>query len=84
MAKKNNVNVYVVIPPFTQDYKSCIPEYNELFSGIIQLCNKNNVKLISFYNSNEYTNEDFYDTDHLNLRGAEKFTKKLKDIINTI
>ena len=82
LAKKNNVNVYVVIPPFSQDYKSSIPEYNELFSGIIQLCNKNNVKLISFYNSSEYTNEYFYDTDHLNLNGAKKFTKELKDIID--
>ena len=82
LSRSHNVNLYIVIQPFTDDFKSKLPDYNELFYGIEQLCNKYKIKLISFYNSKNYTDNDFYDSHHLNLDGAKKFTKELKDIIN--
>ena len=69
----------IVILPVRKDYKKLCPPHNVIFKEIYDLCKKLNIKIYDFYDDGDFTNEDFYDVDHLNPNGAEKLTKKLKN-----
>lgn len=78
LAKKKNVKISIVISPCQKTYTTSIPPYNELFCELEEICKTENIMLISFYNSTIFDSSDFYDEDHLNLKGAKKFTNELK------
>lgn len=75
-----NVKLILVITPVTAEYRSYLPPSDVLFKDIYDLSKKLNIKIINFFEDEDFTAEDFYDSDHLNLNGAIKFTKKLKNI----
>ncbi len=74
---KNNQNLYVVIPPATEDYKKALPPSNELFRELFDI---KGLKIFNYYDKH-FTNEEFEDWDHLSLRGAERLTEMIQDDI---
>lgn len=78
LAKQHNIELVVVIFPCRADYKSYLPSSDILFKDIYEICK--DIKIINFYGDKDFTDEDFYDTYHLNPQGAIKFTKKLKEM----
>lgn len=70
----------IVIPPARADYKFAIKEsYNELFKDIILLCEKLDIELLNFYETDSF-NDYFFDTDHLDPVGAYHLTTAIKNI----
>ena len=49
-----------------------------------QIANKYGIKYWDFLNSDLFTIDDFYDMEHLNRKGALKFSTMLNDSINTM
>lgn len=69
----------IVIPPVREDYKSIIKEpYGELFKDIISLCQKLDIKLLNFYETDSFNNH-FFDEDHLDPVGAYHLTTAIKN-----
>lgn len=80
--KKNNQNLYFVIPPVTNCYKSVLPSSDVMFKKLYDVVeNQPHVKVLNFYDSNEYIDSDFHDGDHLKTCGAEKLTKAINEVI---
>ena len=80
LLKEKNINLYIIIPPFTDLYKKYIDE-NLVFTEVKNICKNNNISLLSFYNDKDFNNDDFCNCDHLNVLGAIKLTKKINDIL---
>ena len=78
--QQNDVQPIVVIPPFTKEYNRFIQ--SELKIGTHDLLNSMQEN-ISYVDLNEsaglFDSTDFVDTDHLNARGAEKFSNILAE-----
>ncbi len=84
--KQNNQKLYVVIPPYRSDYMKCLSDKEKLFSKLYDL-KLDNCRILNFFKDSNFDDDDFLDTDHLNLKGAKKITslikeKVLKDLIN--
>ena len=70
------------LPPCAKCYREFLPVSDVLFSKLYKACeNKANVKILNFYDSEEFTNKYFYHCDHLNTIGAEKLTKLINEKI---
>ena len=79
---ENNVTLYIIAPPHAPEYlKHLDPAYKESYMNAL-----NNVTgEADFWDFNDmdiFDAEDFLDSDHLNEKGAEKFTGILKGILN--
>ena len=75
---KNNQNLYIVIPPATEDYKKALPQSKELYK---ELFNVKGLNIFNYYDEH-FANEEFEDWDHLNLKGAVRLTKMIRDNIS--
>lgn len=82
LAKKNNHNLIIIIPPAKKIYKTNLPNSNILFKNIIDITNKLKIKLYDFYNSEDFLEKDFWDFDHLNSNGSKKLTKMISKNIS--
>ena len=80
---KNGHNLFIVLAPFRKDYKNGMPSFQEGYKKFFEL-KLNNSKIINFHNDESYTDDCFYDTDHLNEKGAIKLTKELYSIMNEV
>ena len=49
-----------------------------------KIVDKYGIKYWDYINSDRFTIDDFYDMEHLNRKGALKFTTMLNDSINTM
>lgn len=83
-AKKNKCNLLFVTPPAFLSYREHLnqDQYNvtiEKLSNISLLFE--NAKYFNFIASPKFIEEDFYDADHLNGKGAAKFSKLLNNLI---
>lgn len=76
--------MFIVIPPFHNEYRKALPEFDVLFDSLINTCKDKNIKIINFFDNKSFADDDFFDYDHLNPKGSEKFTKMLKDEIFAI
>ena len=79
--KNNNLSLYLFVSPNRSDYNKIVGELasgNDVLSWIRDICQEYNLPLYDVRNN--YDDECFVDTDHLNVDGAVKFTR---DIINT-
>lgn len=84
IAKSKNVKVIFYTSPA---YKTYVSQLNQeqlqktilTIKGIQNL--NTNVFYYNFLNDSKFTAKDFYDADHLNEIGAEKFSKKMDSII---
>lgn len=78
ICKEDGINVYMVSFPL---YKEYIKHLNsEKFQKMVDTAeemaeNYSNVKYLNYSRDQRFTEADFYDADHLNDKGATKFTK---------
>ena len=80
LAGLNDINVYCVITPIKKDFKEIMPDKAELFKKIYDIEHAN-YKVLDYYDSIDFNDDDLGDTDHLNESGAMKITNLiLKDI----
>ena len=83
---ENNIKPMIVICPVTDFYKDnfskCI--YDEFLDLICSIQCKFNSELqvLNYYGSNSFEESYFYDSSHLNIYGAEKFTRLLNENID--
>ncbi|MUU77870.1 hypothetical protein [Winogradskyella endarachnes] len=85
--KLANINVILLTTPVHKEYINGMNK--EQWETTINKSNLlaakfNNVSYFNFYNDKRFVQEDFKDADHLNVKGAEKFTKYLNKIMNQI
>lgn len=80
--QQKNQKLFIVIPPFSPVYKSVLPKEKEIFDEIYKMKqNNSNVDILSFYDSDIFSNEDFSDYEHLNENGAEKLSSLVRNLI---
>ena len=73
--KDKNINVYIVIFPRPDFYRQFLPKKEELFKDIYDVCKKyNHVRILDYYDSQDYGADDFCDDSHLTLDAAVRFT----------
>jgi hypothetical protein len=84
--RDKNVEPIIVISPHTKYYSENLSsDLKERFEEIVNEIKKNrNIKVLNYFYSDEFTNNDFYDVVHLNRRGAEKFSLILNNIVNNL
>lgn len=79
--RAKNVSIVIVTTPVSQVYASkMLPE--NLFrmqEGIEYLRHKYGIEYFNYMYDQRFVAEDFLDADHLNARGAEKFSKIIND-----
>ena len=81
--KKRQIDVvFITTPVLPTYYKYTNPEINKKNSDAIQkLCKEYNCQYYDYFRDDRFTNRDFYNNDHMNFIGAEKFSKILNDDI---
>jgi len=83
-AKAKNAKVIFYTSPAYKTYTSHLNnEQLQTTIATIQAIQKanSNVSYFNFLNESSFTAQDFFDADHLNEKGAEKFSKKMDSII---
>ncbi|MFI8380425.1 hypothetical protein [Leeuwenhoekiella sp. NPDC079379] len=86
LAKKKKIKLFFVTLPTTGYYYKSIEDeqFDKTLKIITELENNNqNVFYYNFLKNDQFSLNDFRDSDHLNAKGAEKFTKLLNYIINS-
>ena len=80
--RKNNQNLIIVITPCTSQYKKNLPDTEKIYGELFKISSKYpNSYIINLYDDNEFSDEDFYDWDHLKYGGALKISEKITDFI---
>lgn len=79
------IKVIIVTMPVSKPYANGVNQ--KKLAKIVKTClsleNKNaNVHYINLFNDSRFTNEDFYDADHLHTDGAKKCSKIINSFIN--
>ncbi len=77
---KRNIKVFLFTPPAYESYRKNLNK--EQFNLMLKTCKKisskyKNCTYHNFISDTDFIEQDFYDADHLNEKGAEKLTKKL-------
>jgi hypothetical protein len=83
LLNKNNIKTIVAVFPTSKYYYRYFSEETKTkFYEIINEFNKQyDFQFMDYFNSNLFTDEDFFDSSHLNSRGAIKMTKLLNEHI---
>lgn len=77
-------DLFVVIPPFRSDYTKLLPPFEEVFAPLLSLTQKDaSIHLLDYFHDTDFADDDFGDTDHLNLQGAKKLTQKIRQAFRT-
>ncbi|WP_027634452.1 hypothetical protein [Clostridium hydrogeniformans] len=76
-----NIQPIVLILPATKYYRDYFSEEykKQFYEGIEELQNKFNFKLMDFYDSELFQEEDFVDFDHMSDKGAYKLSNILNE-----
>ena len=81
MLKKRNVSVvFITVPTHHTYYEHINPQsYQRMQDTIKQMTGKFGVPYFNYLRDERFTTEDFINSDHLNSRGAEKFSRILNE-----
>jgi hypothetical protein len=82
LCQKHNVRLILVFPPAWKTYRlAVLPEQLRRHRTTLQaLATENShVSFLDFFDDVDFSEEDFHNPDHLNTRGAQKFTRKIND-----
>lgn len=85
LCKKNNINIIFITTPTHKSYyqnlnKIQLEKTTKTISELLK--NNSNCKYLNLLDSNKFSNEDFYDADHLNEIGAKKLSLFLNNSLN--
>lgn len=80
---KQNIKPILFSAPTYCEYNKLLDkqQIKKTYNEINRLCSKYNIKHFSFENDERFVIEDFYNCDHLNYIGAEKFSRILADTL---
>ncbi|GFZ30976.1 hypothetical protein CSC2_15020 [Clostridium zeae] len=83
LLKSKEIKPIVVICPVSKHYYSKFsPRIKAEFIDIMnKIKNEFDIEVLDYFESKEFTDQDFYNVSHLNKDGAKKFTKLLNDSI---
>lgn len=81
--KENSIVPIIAICPTSKYYRDNfnINKRNIFYNILDRLKYKYNFQVVDYFDSDLFENDDFWDYSHLNGKGAEKFTKILKEEI---
>ncbi len=80
---KLNLEVVFIVPPVLPTYYKNVNQTicNKNEEAIISLTQRHKISYHNYFEDGRFSKEDFFDNDHLNFLGADKFSKILnKDI----
>ncbi|HEV7475486.1 MAG TPA: D-alanyl-lipoteichoic acid biosynthesis protein DltD [Pyrinomonadaceae bacterium] len=79
--KRRNISVVFITVPVHHTYYDQInvTSYQRMQETIKQITEKYGVPYFNYLRDDRFTTEDFIDSDHLNKRGAEKFSRILNE-----
>lgn len=80
-AQKRNINIVFITTPVSQAYWKVIDfkKLSNMQNSIQHLCEKYSVNYYNYLQDNRFNIDDFYDYDHLNKNGAQKFSHFLDE-----
>ncbi len=83
---KNNVEPILYTTPTFTNYNTYLDSsiLNQNYKDILGLLNKYNISYLNFMDHPIFEKDDYYNADHLNKKGALKFSKMLNDTISKI
>ena len=81
LIKEDKKELYIILPPYRNDYLKHIGynNFTELKQQISKIIPQKNIVDLTF--NKNFQDNDFYDTDHMNLNGSKKFSKLLNNLI---
>jgi hypothetical protein len=85
--KKRNIKVFLVTSPVCETYYKFVDPSMDRENHVIinGLCKKYDLRYFDYFRDDRFGKEDFFDNDHLNRNGAEKFSSILdKDIVSGV
>ena len=78
LAAQHGHKLYIVLPPYRQDYLDCLPSDQEIYFELFAFLQKNpDVQLLNFQRDPDFKSTDFDSADHCNKTGARKLTNKI-------
>lgn len=84
LCEENNIRPIMFLPPITEGYRKhfCRKKPDEFYYLVRQACKKHSSAIfVDGWKLQGFTDADFYDVDHMNIRGAAKFSVFLNDFI---
>ena len=85
LCEKNSVRPIIFLPPASQGFMKhfCRERLGEFYQIINEALQKHSTaKFFNGWNLSGFTDEYFYDAEHFNSKGAEKFSEILNDFIS--
>lgn len=84
LLKTKGIKPIVVVCPTSEHYYSRFsPRIKSEFIDIInKVKDEFNIEVLDYFESKDFTDNDFYNVSHLNKEGAKKFTKMLREDIS--
>lgn len=82
LLKEHNIEPVIVILPTSKYYhRQFANQYqkNKFYNIMNEFQQKYSFKVLDYFDSREFADQDFWDTSHLNKKGASKFTNILKE-----
>lgn len=81
--KAKNIKVFIVTMPVTSHYANAvtITKLNNIIQHCKAFTNSKDIFYLNLFKDERFNNTDFYDTDHLNTKGAAKCSKIVSDFI---
>lgn len=87
LCEENNIRPIMFLPPMTEGYMKYFSrqKLDEFYYLVEQACRKHSSAIfIDGWRLQGFTDEDFLDVDHMNIRGAAKFSAFLNDFIESL
>ena len=78
LAEERGHTFAVVIPPARSDYMQRMPPRETVFKDLFAL---KDVRVLDYFGSPDFSDDDFGDMDHLNLQGALKLSGFIRDAL---
>lgn len=82
-AVEKNISIVIYIPPVHPSYLALLDakQLNTMYDAINEVSKHKNIMLIDWLKNKSFGDDDFYDSDHLNSKGAEKATRMLDSLV---
>ena len=80
---QNHHRLFIVIAPAHREYKACLPSGDKLFVSLknMLVSYDKEVEIIDLYNNFDLPDDCWWDYDHLNRKGAQIVTVKIRERI---